>query len=368
VGIPKLKLKLSKIKNNLGDTRMNYIGTDVHVSTLDFKVVNDSGKVKMASKVQTSAVNFIAFVSSVPKPRQIFVEEGPLSSWLLELCVQNGEHLVITDPKRNRWIGSSGQKEDPIDAGKLAQLARGGYIKEIHHPIGQRRRFRELVTAYHDTVKNTVRIKNKIKAKFLQNGIQCSGETVYLLEHRTKWQEKLPQEPALLVIIDSLWQQLDQIQQNQETILTEAKLQAKRYPEIKLIDEIPGVGFIIAATIVAILENPYRFADKRKVWMYAGLGIDRKSSANKTYAEHLGKEYNRLLKCVVEEAAQAAINADNDNPFRRNYLNMTIMRGIAPYKAVLTISRDIIATAWAMWKKKEHYNPEIDKKKIDVEA
>jgi transposase len=170
------------------------------------------------------------------------------------------------------------------------------------------------------------------------------------------------------VIIDSLWQQLDQTLENQENILSEAKSQAKRYPEIKLIDEIPGVGFINAATIVAILENPHRFADKRKVWAYAGLGIDKKSSANKTFSEHLGKEYNRLLKYVVETSAQAAVNASNDNAFRRNYLDKTIRQGIDPHKALLTIARDVIATVWAMWKKNEHYNPEIDKKKIDVEA
>ena len=38
---------------------------------------------------------------------------------------------------------------------------------------------------------------------------------------------------------------------------------------------------------------------------------------------------------------------------------MTMQKGIAPHQAILTISRDIIATAWAMWKKGEHYNPEI---------
>lgn len=348
---------------------MNYIGTDIHISTLDFKVINDSGKLKMASKVQTSALNFIEFVKHVPKPRQVIIEEGPLAAWFLEICVKNEEQLIITDPKRNHWIGSSGKKEDAIDAEKLAQLARGGYIKEIHHPVGQRRRFRELMMAYHDTVKSVVRVKNKIKAKFLQNGIPSPGATVYLPKQRAVWRKKLPQEPTLLVIIDSLWQQLDQIQDNLETILSEAKLQAKRYPEIKLIDESPGVGFIIAATIVAILENPHRFANKRKVWAYAGLGIDKKSSANKTYAEKLGKEYNRILKCVVEEAAQAAINADNDNAFRRTHLEMTIKRGIAPHHAKLTIARDIIATAWAMWKKGEHYNPDVDKKsKTDVEA
>jgi transposase len=223
--------------------------------------------------------------------------------------------------------------------------------------------------AYHDTNKSIVRVKNKIKAKFLQNGIQCPGKTVYLPQQRAEWRKKLPQDPTLLVIIDSLWRQLDQIQDNLETILAEAILQAKRYPEIKLIDEIPGVGFIIAATIVAILETPHRFANKRKVWAYAGLGINKKSSANKTYSEKLNKAYNRILKCVVEEAAQAAINADNNNALQKTFCEMTIAKGIAPQRAKLTISRDIIATAWAMWKKGEHYNPEITKQiKTDVAA
>lgn len=348
---------------------MNYIGMDTHISTLAFKMVNQAGKLKRAAEVPTGALNFLEFVRSVPKPRQVIMEEGPLAAWLLEICTAHKEQLIISDPKRNHWIGSSGKKADPIDAGKLAQLARGGYIKEIHHPVGQRRRFRELVQAYHNTNQSIVRVKNKIKARFLQNGISSSGQTVYSPDQRAKWRQKLPQESATLIIIDCLWQQLDQIQDNLETLLTEIKLQSKRYPEIKLIDEIPGVGFIISASIVAILENPERFANKRKVWAYAGLGIDKKSSANKTYSEKLGKEYNRTLKCVVEEAAMAAINANNDNAFRRTHLELTIKKGIAPQRAKLTISRDIIATAWAMWQKGEHYNPDIDKKlKTDEEV
>jgi transposase len=340
---------------------MNNIGTDVHISTLDFKVVNNPGKVIMAKQVPTSALNFINFVKSVPRPRQVIIEEGSLADWLMEICLKNNEKLIISDPKRNHWIGSSEQKEDPIDAEKLAQLARGGYIKEIHHPVGHRRRFRELVMAYHDTVKSAVRIKNKIKAKFMQNGISCCGQTVYSSVHREQWRKKLPQEPTLLIIIDNLWEQLDQLQEHEETILKEIEVQSKRYPEIELIDEIPGIGTIISTTIVAILETPHRFADKRKVWAYAGLGIKSRSSGNKIYAEKLGQEYNRTLKYVVKDAAQAALNCDKDNSFRRTYSEMTIRKGISDDRAKLTISRDIIATAWAMWKKGEHYNPEIDK-------
>jgi transposase len=295
----------------------------------------------------------------VPKPRIVIIEESALAAWLLEICVQHGEKLVITDPKRNYWIGSSGEKNDPIDAEKLAQLARGGYVKEIHHPVGQRRRFRELMTAYHDTNRSIVRLKNKIKAKFMQNGIRCSGDTVYAKEHRVAWRQKLPQELSLLVIVDSLWLQLDQTEQTQEAILSAAKVQAKQYPEIKLLDGIPGLGFINAATISAILETPHRFADKRKVWMYAGLGIQQRSSGGKIYSEKLAIEYNRLLKYTAKQAVHAAIKTDN--PFRRAYLEMTLKKGIAQHRAELTIARDILATAWAMWKNGELYNPEIDK-------
>ena len=130
--------------------------------------------------------------------------------------------------------------------------------------------------AYHDTVRGTTRIKNKIKAKFRQNGILCTGSTVYVETYREEWKAKLPNEIAQL-ILDGLWQQLEQFEQTEKQLIAAAKAQAKHYPEIKQFEDVPGIGFISAATISAILETPHRFADKRKVWMYAGLGVSTPS-------------------------------------------------------------------------------------------
>jgi transposase len=342
---------------------MHYIGMDCHITTLDFAVVNEAGRLVKANSVATSVNGFMEFVKTVPPPRTIYIEEGTLAAWALETCVRFREKLVITDTKKNHWIGSSGQKDDPLDALKLAQLARGGYIKEIHHPVGQRRRFRELMEAYHDTVRSTTRIKNKIKAKFRQNGIQCTGVTVYLETHREEWKGKLPQEATLLLILEGLWRQLEQSEQTEKELLAVARAQAKHYPEIKHFEALPGIGFISAATISAILETPYRFADKRKVWMYAGLGIMTRSSGSKLYSEKLSTDYNRLLKYTLKQAAEVTIQA-KDNPFRRKYLDMTLLHGIAPHRAKLTIARDMLATMWAMWRKGEKYNPEIREKTI----
>ncbi len=84
----------------------------------------------------------------------------------------------------------------------------------------------------------------------------------------------------------------------------------------------------------------------------------KESSGGKLYSEKLTTDYNRLLKYTLKQAAGAAIQAQ-DNPFRRKYLDMTLLRGIAPNLAKLTIARDMLATMWAMWKKGEKYNPEI---------
>ncbi len=341
---------------------MNYIGVDCHISSLEFAVVNEMGTLTKKAKVNTGVKEFMAFVKSIPKPRKIFIEEGELAAWMLETSMRFGEQLIITDPKINKWIGKAGQKNDRIDAQKLAQLARGKYVKEVYHPINDRRRFKDLVFAYHDTVKSQTRIKNKIKAHFRRNAIRCSGDTVFSEKYRDKWRQKLPTNQVTHLIVEELWVQLDQLRQSKERLKRHIKIQSKQYPEIKKFRTLPGIGLIHAATISAIIETPYRFANKKKLWMYAGIGLMERSSGEKVYSKKLTRNYNRPLKNAIKKAAQAAILA-KDNQFRRQYLRLTIEKGIASHRAKLTVARSMLATLYGMWKKGEAYDPQIDKKR-----
>ena len=342
---------------------MNYIGADCHISSLDFAVVNEKGNITQKAKVETSALEFMKFVKSIPKPRKIYIEEGELADWLLETSLKFGEKLIITDPKINKWIGKAGKKDDKIDAEKLAQLARGKYIKEIYHPVNKRRRFKELVFAYHDTVKSQTRIKNKIKASFRREGIRCSGDTVYSDKYRKEWQKKLPTNMVVRLIVNQLWTQLDQTRAAKETLKRHISIQGKQFSEIKKFIKVPGIGLIHASTISAIIETPHRFANKKKLWMYAGIGIAERKSGEKVYSKKLTREYNRLLKNAVKQATEAAISA-RDNQFRRQYLKLTIEKGIATHKAKLTVARSLLAAIYGMWKKGEAYDPQIDNKRF----
>jgi len=59
-----------------GDTQMNYIGVDCHISSLDFAVVNERGTTTQKAKVNTVVKEFMDFVKTIPKPRKIYIEEG----------------------------------------------------------------------------------------------------------------------------------------------------------------------------------------------------------------------------------------------------------------------------------------------------
>jgi len=345
---------------------MNYIGVDCHISSLDFAVVNERGKTTKRQRVNTGVKELIGFIKSIPKPRKVIIEEGTLANWLLETCTGYGEKLIVTDPKKNRWIGRSGQKNDAVDAEKLAQLARGGYIKEIHHPIGGRRRFRELVLSYHDTVKSQTRIKNKLKAKFRENGIRCTGETVYSAKYRKEWKQRLPKNKVVHVIIEGLWRQLDQLEEVREEILGQICKQSRGYSEIKRFKKIPGIGTVHAATVSAIVEDPHRFANKKKLWMYAGFGLAKRESGGKVYSRKLTPNYNRHLKNAIKQATEAAIIA-KDNQFRRQYLRLTMEKGILSHRAKLSVARSMLATLYGIWKSGEAYDPEIDTGRPETE-
>ena len=165
------------------------------------------------------------------------------------------------------------------------------------------------------------------------------------------------------LIVNQLWTQLDQIRAAKETLKRHIRIQGKQFSEIKKFIKVPGIGLIHASTISAIIETPHRFANKKKLWMYAGIGIAERKSGEKVYSKKLTREYNRLLKNAVKQATEAAIYA-KDNQFRRQYLKLTIEKGIATHKAKLTVARSLLAAIYGMWKKGEAYDPQIDSKRF----
>ncbi len=52
-----------------------------------------------------------------------------MAGWLYRNLKDNVDDLVVCDPRRNKLIACDGDKDDSIDAGKLAGLLRGGFLR-----------------------------------------------------------------------------------------------------------------------------------------------------------------------------------------------------------------------------------------------
>jgi len=337
---------------------MNNIGIDVHIKSMDFCVVNDIGSISKRHKISTSEKDLVEFVKSVGKPRVVVIEEGCLANWIKDVLESRGEKVVITDPKENRWIGQSTQKNDRLDAEKLAKLHCGGYTKEIVHLGGSKRYFKELVMYYHDEVKNRTRIKNKLKAKFRQNGIACSGKSVYQPESQQKWLEKLPGQEHLTWQVKGLMKQLKFLDEHIQDTLTQIKKEAKKYIELTLLLGIPGISWINATTLMAFVGDINRFSNKKKFWMYVGLGMMKRESSEKIYQNHLSIDYNRSLKKVFKMATKAILRAKG-NAFKKQYLKLTLEQGLLPHRAELSVARSLAATVYGVWKHGTAYDENL---------
>src|ERR1700688_1585051 len=105
-----------------------YIGMDVHQATISIAVLNSSGKLVMESVIETKSITIVQFARGLRGDLHVTLEEGTWAAWLYDLLKPHVTELVVCDPRKNALM-KEGSKSDKIDARKLADLLRGGYLR-----------------------------------------------------------------------------------------------------------------------------------------------------------------------------------------------------------------------------------------------
>ena len=114
------------------------ISLDVHGQETEIVVMTETGRVTRRERQPTTVPALLEGVTQVRRPRQVVMEEGPLADSLCRNLSEQVDAIVACDPRRNHLIAKDSDQDDPIDAEKLGNLYRGGYIKAVHHVVGRR--------------------------------------------------------------------------------------------------------------------------------------------------------------------------------------------------------------------------------------
>jgi len=137
--------------------------------------------------------------------------------------------------------------------------------------------------------------------------------------------------------------------------------ESKKHQAWKLLRSIPALGPIRAAVLMAIVQTPHRFRNKRLLWKYSGFGVVTHTSADHRYVKGqlerskkpvsvrgLDRDHNHHLKDLFKSAAIQA--STRKGPFQEFY-EALVAKGMRPQMARLTLARKIAVIALTVWKK-----------------
>jgi transposase len=340
-----------------------YIGLDVHTATVSVAVLDFSGKLIMESVLETKADTILQFMRGLKGDLQLTFEEGTWAAWLHDLLRPYVTKLVVCNPRKSALL-KDGDKSDKIDARKLGELLRGGYLKPVYHKDHGLRMLRELSRSYLTLSRDLTRVMNRIKALYRGWAIPCRGMQVYALCHREVWLSKIP-EAGVRCRAQHLYQQLDVLQPLRKEARRELLVESRKHSATKLLRQIPSIGPIRAALLVALIQTPHRFRTKRQLWKYSGLALRTHDSAQYYYVNGelrrskkpqqlrgLNPDHNHDLKNIFKGAA---IRASTAGPFR-DFYQALLDKQMKPTTARLTLARKIAAITLSVWKKGANFD------------
>lgn len=335
----------------------HYIGLDVHGSFTELAVVTQAGHLTQRQRCPTTIPALREALDAIGRPRHVAFEEGPLADWLWRNLAGHAEAVTVCDPRRNRLIAKDSDKDDPLDAEKLAQLLRGGYLKAVHHPESlERAVFKQLVLLYHDRVRQRVREANRVMAYLRRHGVFVREKAFVAKEDRAALRRRLPPARLLASNLELLWDSYDLAAEQVRTLRRRLVEAARKEEVIERCTQVPGIGWVRAATFFVYVDTPWRFPSKASLWKYLGIGLERRHSGTGRVQVQLVKCANRQLKGVVRGAALKALGQEG-NPFAALYRRW-VQSGLSVGSARRNVARSLAATLWGMWKNGSAYRPD----------
>jgi transposase len=348
-----------------------YIGADVHSNSTELAIERNQ-KIVHRYKLPTSIAALSNVLDSLTGEKHLVIEEGPMAGWLYRNLSKKVDELIICDPRRNKLIDSDGDKDDKIDAAKLACLLRGNFLRPVYHSDDEgRTELKHWVGLYHDRVRDAVRNINKIRSRCRMHGISIPRLVVRQAKARDNWLSEA-NNPAMTAQLNMLWIGYDSTSQQVRIARRRLSILSGKYKIIKLWSELPGIGLVRAVTLFAYLDTPWRFRKKNKLWKYCGVGLQRTTSGTDSKGRpkparlQLPWAVNRTLKNAILGATSSVIN-QNNNLFREHYERM-LEDGIMPSNARHAVARKLLTVMWAMWKTNSRFDESMCKPDMQTTA
>lgn len=337
-----------------------FAALDLHSTTTVLGTLSPQGVHSRPIRFPTTADDLIANVSRLGgEGVRPTLEASPLARWAAKLLRPHVGQLLVCEPRFNKLIGSDPHKRDENDVRSLCTLLSLGHIKEVWMGTDRNREIlRHLVGELLDSRDKCRETKSHIKARFRQWGvIQLHGIALFSQEKREEWISRLPgaEEQRMM---RRLFDRHDQALSGHKACLKEALRFARRFPEIRRMRAVPGIGPVGAVVFCALIEDPARFRERSKLWRYCALGITDRSSDNKPLSyQRIDRRGNNELKNLSYHAWRTACKSTTGDNTVKTFYQASLQRTGSVRHARLNTQRKILETLWRMWLRNSPFDP-----------
>jgi transposase len=337
---------------------LDTIGCDLSDKSCELCVLKVDGRIERLKSLKLTRAALVKFFGGRPKAH-VVLEVGTPSAWVTELLVELGHEVTVANPRNVKLITASVSKSDMVDAELLARLGKADrtLLSPIQHRGRQARadlavpRSRDVLVRTRTTLVNHVR-----------SVVKSFGERLPKREPECFHAEKI-----LALVPSDLKPSLEPVLRTIDTMNTQIvafdrtinKSIAKRYPDVKLLHKVKGVGVLTALVFMLTLEDKGRFKKSRDVGAYVGLRPKRWQSGAKDKQLSITKCGDTFLRRLLVEAANYVIGpfgADSD--LRRWGLAHAQLGGKhARARAKVAVARKLAVLLHRLWVTGEEYVP-----------
>lgn len=270
----------------------------------------------------------------------------------IQNIVENPADIPTSDKERK-------QKEDSRDSRKIARSLSNGDLEPIYIPSQATEELRGFVRYRKSIVRDISRNKSRIKSFLYRHGVEVPMElntaSKYWSSNFTKWLKtiRLTTEfghTALLGILETV-NQLRVTLLNINKELRRIARCEEYVHKVKYLTSIPGIGLIVAMTILSELENISRFKNLDKLCSFLGLVPTTYSSSDRERMGGITPRSNKPLREIIIESAWIAVR--NDPALALSYSNLC--KRMKSNKAIVRIAKKLVSRIRYVLKNEVNY-------------
>jgi transposase len=343
------------------------VGLDLGDRHSRYCIVDQQGEVWIEGTLPTTKTGLNRLFERMPRSR-VVLEVGTHSPWVNRHLAELAHEVIVANPRKVALISRSRQKDDQLDAEKLARLGRidPQLLAPIRHRSAQAQGDLMVIRAREALVEGRTKLINAARGLVKSLGERlpsCDSEAVGLeLTEKLSAPVRQTLEP-LLRSVESLSAEIaaydEQIKQLEE-----------RYPEVELLKQVYGVGRLIALTFLLTIEDPSRFRRSREVGAYLGLQPRRRESGARQPQLGISKEGDRDVRRLLVQAAHCILRQRAPDSDLRRWGLKRMQRGgkSAKRKAVVAVARKLAVLLHRLWVSGEVYEPLYNRQALRAAA